>query len=64
MDDFSMYAISFDHCMNNLSKMLQQSEDVNLVLNWRSAILSCKRGLTEVILSLTKALRLTKKRWR
>jgi len=34
MDDFSMYGATYDHCLNNLSKVLQRCEDVNLVLNW------------------------------
>ena len=34
MDDFSMYGATYDQCLNNLSKVLQRREDVNLVLNW------------------------------
>jgi len=33
MDDFSMYCAAYDHCLNNLSKVLQRCEDLNLVLN-------------------------------
>ena len=33
MDDFSVYGSSFDDCLNNLSKVLQRCEEVNLVLN-------------------------------
>jgi Reverse transcriptase (RNA-dependent DNA polymerase) len=33
MDDFSMYGTTFDECLNNLSKVLQRCEEVNLVLN-------------------------------
>ena len=33
MDDFSMYGSSFDACLDNLSKVLQRYEDINLVLN-------------------------------
>lgn len=33
MDDFSVFGNSFDKCLNNLDKMLQRCEDVNLVLN-------------------------------
>ena len=33
MDDFSMYSATYDQCLNNLSKILQRREDVNLVLN-------------------------------
>ena len=35
MDDFSVYGISFDHCLNNLSKVLQYCKSMNLVLNWK-----------------------------
>ena len=34
MDDFSMYGTTDDLCLKNLSKVLQRSEDMNLVLNW------------------------------
>ncbi|RDX67360.1 Retrovirus-related Pol polyprotein, partial [Mucuna pruriens] len=34
MDDFTMYADSFDACLGNLSKMLTRCIDTNLVLNF------------------------------
>ena len=34
MGDFSVYGTTYDHCLANLSKVLQRCEDVNLVLNW------------------------------
>jgi len=34
MDDFSVYGAIYDQCLNNLSKVLQRCEDLNLVLNW------------------------------
>ena len=34
MDDFSIYGTTYDHCLKNLSKVLQRCEDMNLVLNW------------------------------
>ena len=64
MDDFSVYGITFDHCLKNLSKVLQRCEDMNLVLNWEKCISWCKRGLSLVILSLIRALKLTKQRWK
>ena len=33
MDDFSIYDTSFNYCLNNMSKVLQRYEDVNVVLN-------------------------------
>ncbi|GKB78877.1 reverse transcriptase domain-containing protein [Tanacetum coccineum] len=34
MDDFFVFGSSFDHCLNNLDKMLQRCKDAHLVLNW------------------------------
>ncbi|RDX92423.1 Retrovirus-related Pol polyprotein, partial [Mucuna pruriens] len=34
MDDFTMYADSFDACLENLSKVLTRCIDINLVLNF------------------------------
>nr|GEV03135.1 reverse transcriptase domain-containing protein [Tanacetum cinerariifolium] len=33
MDDFSVFGSSFDHCLNNLDKMLQHCKDAHLVFN-------------------------------
>ncbi|GKA52643.1 reverse transcriptase domain-containing protein [Tanacetum coccineum] len=33
MDDFFIFGSSFDHCLNNLDKMLQRCKDAHLVLN-------------------------------
>ena len=35
MDDFSVYAKTFDHCLENLDKVLQQCLENDLVLNWQ-----------------------------
>ena len=34
IDDFSVYGATCEQCLNNLSKVLQRCEHVNLVLNW------------------------------
>nr|GEU58662.1 reverse transcriptase domain-containing protein [Tanacetum cinerariifolium] len=34
MDDFFFFGNSFDHCLNNLDKMLQRCKDAHLVFNW------------------------------
>lgn len=34
MEKFSVFATSFDHCLYNLSLILAQYEEKNLVLNW------------------------------
>ena len=34
MDDFSVYGKTFDHCLENLDKVLQRYREKDLVLNW------------------------------
>ncbi|GJQ96638.1 reverse transcriptase domain-containing protein [Tanacetum coccineum] len=36
---------SFDHCLNNLDKMLQHCKDANLVLNWEKCHFMVKEGI-------------------
>ncbi|GJU53600.1 reverse transcriptase domain-containing protein [Tanacetum coccineum] len=45
MDDFSVFGSSFDHCLNNLDKMLQRCEDAHLVLNWEKCPFMVKEGI-------------------
>ncbi|GJR75825.1 reverse transcriptase domain-containing protein [Tanacetum coccineum] len=45
MDDFSVFGSSFDHCLNNLDKMLQHSKDAYLVLNWEKCHFMVKEGI-------------------
>ncbi|GJS22260.1 reverse transcriptase domain-containing protein [Tanacetum coccineum] len=45
MDDFSVFIRSFDHCLNNLDKMLQRCKDVHLVLNWEKCHFMVKEGI-------------------
>ncbi|GKF24682.1 reverse transcriptase domain-containing protein [Tanacetum coccineum] len=45
MDDFSVFGDSFDLCLSNLNKMLKQSEDTNLVLNWEKCHFMCREGI-------------------
>ncbi|GJW26480.1 reverse transcriptase domain-containing protein [Tanacetum coccineum] len=45
MDDFSVFENSFDHCLNNLDKMLQRCKDANLVLNWEKCHFMVKEGI-------------------
>jgi len=37
--------MTFDHCLNNLSKVLQRSEDMNLVLNYEKCHLIVQEGV-------------------
>ncbi|GJV18319.1 reverse transcriptase domain-containing protein [Tanacetum coccineum] len=45
MDDFSVFGSSFDHCLNNLDKMLQHCKDAHLVLNWENCHFMVKEGI-------------------
>ncbi|GKE94271.1 reverse transcriptase domain-containing protein, partial [Tanacetum coccineum] len=45
MDDFSVFGSSFDHCLNNLDKMLQRCKDEHLVLNWEKCHFMVKEGI-------------------
>ncbi|GJZ38078.1 reverse transcriptase domain-containing protein [Tanacetum coccineum] len=45
MDDFSIFGDSFSSCLSHLDKMLKQSEDTNLVLNWEKCHFMVKEGI-------------------
>ncbi|KAD2804430.1 hypothetical protein E3N88_37807 [Mikania micrantha] len=45
MDDFSVFGSSFDHCLENLRKMLARCEEANLVLNWEKCHFMVKEGI-------------------
>jgi len=45
MDDFFVYGTTFDHCLKNLSKVLQSCEDMNLVLNWEKCHFMVQEGV-------------------
>ncbi|GKF49960.1 reverse transcriptase domain-containing protein [Tanacetum coccineum] len=45
MDDFSIFGSSFDHCLNNLDKMIQRCKDAHLVLNWEKCHFMVKEGI-------------------
>ncbi|KAK6164249.1 hypothetical protein DH2020_001113 [Rehmannia glutinosa] len=45
MDDFSVFGTSFDHCLHNLSMVLQRCEETNLVLNWEKCHFMVKEGI-------------------
>ncbi|GJY77011.1 reverse transcriptase domain-containing protein [Tanacetum coccineum] len=61
MDDFRVFGSTFDHCMNNLDKMLQRCKDAHLVLNWEKCHFMIKEGIvlghkvSEVGLEVDKA---------
>jgi Reverse transcriptase (RNA-dependent DNA polymerase) len=45
MDDFYVYSTTFDECLNNLTKVLQRREEVNLVLNWEKYHFIVQQGV-------------------
>nr|GEW23598.1 reverse transcriptase domain-containing protein [Tanacetum cinerariifolium] len=45
MDDFSVFGSSFDHCLNNLNKMLERCKDAHFVLNWEKCHFMVKEGI-------------------
>ncbi|GJS52322.1 reverse transcriptase domain-containing protein [Tanacetum coccineum] len=45
MDDFFVFGSSFDHCLENLEKMLKRCEETNLVLNWEKCHFMVKEGI-------------------
>ena len=45
MDDFSVYGSSFDDYLNNLSRVLQRCEEINLVLNWEKCHFMVNKGV-------------------
>nr|GEX80275.1 DNA-directed DNA polymerase [Tanacetum cinerariifolium] len=61
MDDFSVFRSFFDHCLNNLDKMLQHCKDAHLVLNWEKCHSMVNEGIvlghkvSEVGLEVDKA---------
>ena len=44
MYDFLVYGKTFDHCLENLDKVLQRCQEKDLVLNWENVILWFQRA--------------------
>ena len=45
MDDFSVYGKTFDHCLENLDKVLQSCAEKDLVLNWEKCHFMVREGI-------------------
>ena len=45
VDDFSVFGKSYDHCLDNLAKVLQRCVETNLVLNWEKCHFMVKEGI-------------------
>ena len=44
MDDFSVYGTTFDHCLENLDKVLQRYQEKDLILNWEKCQFRVREG--------------------
>jgi len=44
MDDFSVYGDNFEHCLENLEKILIRCKETNLVLNWEKCHFMVTQG--------------------
>jgi len=45
MDDFFIFGAFFGNCLENLEKVLQHSEESNLVLNWEICHFMVQEGI-------------------
>ena len=45
MDDFSVFGSSYDHCLQNLERVLARCEEKNLVLNWEKCHFMVQEGI-------------------
>jgi len=45
MDNFSIYGKTFDHCLENLDKVLQRCQEKDLVLNWEKCHFMVREGI-------------------
>ena len=45
MDDFSVFGSSFDHCLQNLTKVLKRCIEMNLVLSWEKSHFMVHEGI-------------------
>ena len=43
MDDFSVYGLSFENCLENLEIVLQRCKDKNLAINWEKPFYGDRR---------------------
>ena len=44
MDDFSVYGTTFNHCLENLDKVLQRCQEKDLILNWEKFQFMVREG--------------------
>ena len=44
MDDFLVYGTTFDHCLENLDRVLQRCQEKDLILNWEKFQFMVREG--------------------
>ena len=44
-DDFSVYGTTFDHCLENLDRVLQRCQEKDLILNWEKCQFMVREGI-------------------
>jgi len=45
LDDFTVYGKTFDHCLENLDRVLQRCEEKHLTLNWEKCHFMVQEGI-------------------
>ena len=45
MDNFLVYGTTFDHCLENLDKVLRRCQEKDLVLNWEKCHFMIRKGI-------------------
>ena len=45
MDDFSVYGKTFDHCLENLDRVLQRCREKDLIFNWEKCQFMVREGI-------------------
>ena len=60
MDDFSVYGDLFPHRLNNLSLVLKQCVERNLVLNWEKCHFMVNQGIVLGHIILSKGIKVDK----
>jgi len=45
MDGFSVYGKTFDHCLENLDRVLQRCQEKDLILNWEMCHFMVRKGI-------------------
>ena len=60
MDDFSAYGGTFALCLENLTKVHDRCEEVNLVLNWEKCHFMVQEGVASGHVIFTRGIEVNK----